>query len=148
MSAVEKHNTGTFPVYDASGKVAHIDSYDFDFEYVAIIKDGSSVGRLQLCKDQSSIIGTLGAIKPKGCSVNYLYVVLQSIDFRQFTTGMAIPHIYYKDYKSVLVPFPDKVTQNKIEMLLSKIDTIIAHESTMFNLLQLAKSSLLQQLFI
>lgn len=148
MAIIEKHNMGAFSVYDASGIIAQIDSYDFDFDYVAIIKDGSGVGRLQLCEAQSSIIGTLGAIKPKDCTVNYLYAVLQNIDFRQFTTGMAIPHIYYKDYKNVLVPFSDKTTQNKIEMLLSKLDTVITHESALLDLLQLAKSSLLQQLFI
>lgn len=148
MAIIEKHDAGAFSVYDASGKIAHIDGHDFDFDYVAIIKDGSGVGRLQLCEAQSSIIGTLGAIKPKGCSVDYLYAVLQNIDFRQFTTGMAIPHIYYKDYKCVLVPFPDKAAQNRIEMLFSKIDTVITHESALLDLLQLAKSSLLQQLFI
>lgn len=148
MATIEQHNIGKYPVYDAGGIITSIDNYDFAFDYVAIIKDGSGVGRLRLCQAQSSIIGTLGAIKPRGCSVGYLYAVLQGIDFRQFATGMAIPHIYYKDYKNTLVPFPDSVVQNKIKTILSKIDTLITSETRMLELLQTAKTNLLHRMFI
>ena len=148
LSIIEQNNVGEYPVYDAGGIVAHIDKFDFDIGYVAIIKDGSGVGRLQLCQAKSSIIGTLGALVPKGCSEKYLYAVLQNIDFRQFITGMAIPHIYYKDYMRVQVPFPDKNTQNKIEQLLTKYDLICEKENSELLHLQQLKRSLLQALFI
>lgn len=148
MSMIESIPAGIYPVYDAGGVVAKINKFDFNEAYVAIIKDGSGVGRLQLCEPRSSIIGTLGALFPKNCSVGYLYAVLQTIDYRQFVTGMAIPHIYYKDYKSIEVPFPDDISRNNIERLLNSIDTILDKESKLLNLLQLKKTSLLQQLFI
>lgn len=148
LSIIDQSDIEEYPVYDAGGIVAHIDKYDFDFEYVAIIKDGSGVGRLQLCQAKSSIIGTLGALVPKGCSAKYLYAVLQSVDFRRFITGMAIPHIYYKDYKSVQVPFPEQIIQNEIEQILMKYDFICDNANNELLQLQLLKQSLLQALFI
>ena len=148
MSMIESIGAGTYPVYDAGGIVAKINHFDFSEAYVAIIKDGSGVGRLQLCAANSSIIGTLGALFPKHCTVGYLYAVLQMIDYRQFVTGMAIPHIYYKDYKNIEVPFPDDISRNNIERLLNSIDTILDKECKLLDLLQLQKASFLQQLFI
>lgn len=148
MASITQVENGKYPIYDASGIVALIDEYDFANTYVAIIKDGSGVGRLQLCQSKSSIIGTLGAIFPKHCTVAYLFAVLQTIDFRQFTTGMAIPHIYYKDYKNCLIPFPPQEQRNKIERVLTAIDFMIDKESRILSLLRQQKTSLMQQLFI
>ncbi len=148
MASITQVENGEYPIYDASGIVALIDKYDFSNSYVAIIKDGSGVGRLQLCQSKSSIIGTLGAIFPKHCTVRYLLAVLQTIDFRQFTTGMAIPHIYYKDYKNCSIPFPPQEQRNKIEKISTAIDFMIDKESRILSLLQQQKTSLMQQLFI
>lgn len=148
MASITQVENGEYPIYDASGIVAMIDKYDFSNCYVAIIKDGSGVGRLQLCQSKSSIIGTLGAIFPKHCTVGYLFAVLQTIDFRQFITGMAIPHIYYKDYKNCLIPFPPQGQRNKIERILTAIDFMIDKESRILSLLRQQKTSLMQQLFI
>jgi len=148
MATISRYNTGEYPVYDASGIIANIDKYDFDKPYVAIIKDGSGVGRLQLCQSHSSIIGTLGALFPINCTVKFLFAILQTIDFRQFTTGMAIPHIYYKDYRNIAVPFPNEKTRHIIENTVSKLDEILHRENTMLCQLQQLKSGLLQQLFI
>lgn len=148
MTSITQVENGEYPIYDASGIAALIDEYDFANTYVAIIKDGSGVGRLQLCQSKSSIIGTMGAIFPKHCTVGYLFAVLQTIDFRQFTTGMAIPHIYYKDYKNCLIPFPPQEQRNKIERILTAIDFMIDKESRILSLLRQQKTSLMQQLFI
>ena len=148
MAIIDSNETGEYPVYDAGGIITHIDRYDFDKPYVAIIKDGSGIGRLQLCQSHSSIIGTLGALFPVNCTVYFLYAVLQIIDFRQFTTGMAIPHIYYKDYRNIAVPYPDEKTRHTIENMASRLDEILYRESTMLCRLQKQKLGLLQRLFI
>lgn len=49
---------GEYPLYDASGISSYIDKYDFENSYVAIVKDGSGVGRLQYCTEKTSIIVT------------------------------------------------------------------------------------------
>ena len=146
--ATLENNGGNYPIYDAGGIAKYIDKFDFEKPYIAIIKDGSGVGRLQLCQAQSSIIGTLGAIFPIKCSVEYLFSVLQIIDFRQFTTGMAIPHIYYKDYKNMLVPYPDETSRFKIAQIISKLDSVIERENNLLCTCLHLKECLLQQLFI
>lgn len=148
MAMIESCGEGKYPVYDAGGIITHIATYDFDNPYIAIIKDGSGVGRLQLCRGQSSIIGTLGALLPIDCNVDYLYAALQTVDFRQFTTGMAIPHIYYKDYKNIAIPYPNEVTQRSIENLAKNFDEILLRENSLLLHLQQQKTALLQQLFI
>ena len=139
---------GEYPVYDAGGISMTVSTYDNDFEYTAIIKDGSGVGRVQLCQKYSSFIGTLGALIPIGCSNYYLYTVLQNIDFRQFITGMAIPHIYFKDYKSTLVPFPSATKRMHIESLSKYYDDRIENAEKTLALLLSLKAGFLQQLFI
>ena len=139
---------GDFALYDANGICSNIDTYMHDTDYVAIIKDGSGVGKLQYCKQKSSHIGTLGSLTSQSCSPYYLYTALQIIDFTKYITGMAIPHIYYKDYKKCDIPYPDRNSQNLIENTFKSIDKIITKSILNLEKLKLLKAGLLQQLFI
>ena len=141
-------NKGTYPVYDATGIAGYIDHYDIDSDYVTIVKDGSGVGRLQKCDKKSSFIGTLGALAAKNCTTDFLYAVLQTIDFSKFVTGMAIPHIYYRDYKSTLLPFPSEEKQHFISQLLKKFDIHIENETQKLTNMLTYKQGLLQHMFI
>ncbi len=129
LSTTLNGNKGIYPVYDAAGIAGYIDYYDIDSDYITIVKDGSGVGRLQKCDKKSSFIGTLGALVAKNCTTDFLYAVLQTIDFSKFVTGMAIPHIYYRDYKSTLLPFPSEEKQHFISQLLKKFDIYIENET-------------------
>ena len=139
---------GDFALYDANGICSNIDTYMHDTDYVAIIKDGSGVGKLQYCKQKSSHIGTLGSLTSQSCSPYYLYTALQIIDFTKYITGMAIPHIYYKDYKKCDIPYPDRNSQNLIENTFKSIDKIITKSILNLEKLKLLKAGLLQQMFI
>lgn len=148
LESIENKPSGHFPVYDASGISSYISDYRMESDYIAIIKDGSGVGRLQYCKEKSSFIGTLGGIVANGCSTAYLYAALQMIDFRQFVTGATIPHIYYKDYKNIAVPFPDFEIQRRIEGISKLLDRDIVIADEKLCLLNRLKAELMQQLFI
>ncbi len=148
LSTTLNSNKGTYPVYDAIGIAGYIDHYDIDSDYVTIVKDGSGVGRLQKCDKKSSFIGTLGALVAKNCTTDFLYAVLQTIDFSKFVTGMAIPHIYYRDYKSTLLPFPSEEKQHFISQLLKKFDIHIENETQKLTNILTYKQGLLQQMFI
>ena len=39
---------GLYPVYGASGIISHIDTYHQEANYIAIVKDGSGIGRVTL----------------------------------------------------------------------------------------------------
>ena len=148
LSTTLNGNKGIYPVYDAAGIAGYIDYYDIDSDYITIVKDGSGVGRLQKCDKKSSFIGTLGALVAKNCTTDFLYAVLQTIDFSKFVTGMAIPHIYYRDYKSTLLPFPSEEKQHFISQLLKKFDIYIENETQKLTNMLAYKQGLLQQMFI
>ena len=148
MSQIDNTPKGAYPVYDAGGVAAFVDFYDMDTNYIAIIKDGSGVGRLQFCQAKSSFIGTLGGLIPKNCSAFYLYTALQTIDFKEYVTGMAIPHIYYKDYKEAMLPYPCEEERAKIEIVFQYLDDKIAKAELLLTKLNELKKSFLQQLFI
>ena len=42
---------GKYPVFGASGYISSIDSYHQDKDYIAIVKDGSGIGRVSLTSD-------------------------------------------------------------------------------------------------
>ena len=103
---------GQYPVYGASGIISHIDTYHQEENYIAIVKDGSGIGRVTFMPAKSSIIGTMQYILPKeGFNINYIGYCLQSLDLSKYKQGAAIPHIYFKDYGERIV----KVTEDTKE---------------------------------
>jgi hypothetical protein len=71
------NNKGKYSIYGASGYLQNIDFYNEDDPYIAIIKDGSGVGKSFLCVEKSSIIGTLQVIKRWFCASIRLSSVLR-----------------------------------------------------------------------
>ena len=90
---------GAYPVYGANGIVGYLDNYNTEGEAVYIIKDGSGVGTVFYVTGKCSATGTLNTLQAKeGYSLQYLYHLLKVSNFQPYKTGMAIPHIYFKDY--------------------------------------------------
>lgn len=141
-------NFGEFPIYGATGVLKNVDFYEVETEYIAIIKDGAGVGRLFLCEQKSSVLGTLDIIKPKNINLYFLYCLLSNIDFNKYTTGSTIPHIYFKDYKNEFCMIPCEEEQTKIASFLSSIDQKIETEKEILNQLENQKKYLLQNLFV
>ena len=95
---VENQN-GAYPVFGASGLIGKIDIYHQNKDYIAIVKDGSGIGRVTFMPAFSSVIGTLQYILPKeGFNIKYISYCLQSLDLAHYKQGAAIPHIYFSDY--------------------------------------------------
>lgn len=95
---VENQN-GVYPVFGASGLIGKIDTYHQSKDYIAIVKDGSGIGRVTFMPAFSSVIGTLQYILPKeGFNIKYISYCLQSLDLAHYKQGAAIPHIYFRDY--------------------------------------------------
>ena len=101
-SDVSEH--GTYPVYGANGVVGYLDNYNTENEAIYIIKDGSGVGSTSYVTGKCSATGTLNILRAKeGYSLQYLYYMLKVFNFEPYKTGMAIPHIYFKDYGLSLI---------------------------------------------
>lgn len=95
---VENQN-GVYPVFGASGLIGKIDTFHQNKDYIAIVKDGSGIGRVTFMPAFSSVIGTLQYILPKeGFNIKYISYCLQSLDLAHYKQGAAIPHIYFRDY--------------------------------------------------
>lgn len=114
-------NEGIYPIYGASGFIKNIDFYQQENEYIAIVKDGSGVGRVTLYPEKSSVLGTLQYIIPnEKVTTRYIYYFLNSIDFDKYKCGAAIPHIYFKDYSNESIPIPPIKEQEEIVEKLDK----------------------------
>ena len=140
---------GTYPVYGANGIVGYLDNYNTEGEAVYIIKDGSGVGTVSYVTGKCSATGTLNTLQAKdGYSLQYLYYLLKVFCFEPYKTGMAIPHIYFKDYGKAKVFCPSYTEQLQYARFLSAIDNKLSAEQHILTNLSLQKQYLLRQMFI
>lgn len=130
-------------------KDADGDNYNTEKEAVYIIKDGSGVGTVSYVTGKCSATGTLNTLQAKeGYSLQYLYYMLKVFNFEPYKTGMAIPHIYFKDYGKAKIFCPSYTEQLKYARLLSAIDNKLSAEQSILTDLSLQKQYLLRQMFI
>lgn len=149
LNKLDLKQTG-YPVYGADSIVGYIDEFQHQEKYISIVKDGSGVGRLNLCQSNSSILGTLTSLKSKNkkqYNLDWLYYLLNTVDFSVYIKGAGIPHIYYSDFKNENVPVPTPKEQEKIASCLSSLDEVIAAHSQKLDLLKDHKKGLMQNLF-
>ena len=140
---------GAYPVYGANGIVGYLDNYNTENEAVYIIKDGSGVGTVSYVTGKCSATGTLNILQaPNGYSLRYLYYLLKVFNFEPYKTGMAIPHIYFKDYGKAKIFCPQYSEQLKYATLLFTIDDKLSTEQEILKSLNLEKQYLLRQMFI
>ena len=130
---------GLYPVYGASGIISHIDTYHQDSSYIAIVKDGSGIGRVTFMPAKSSVIGTMQYILPKeGFNINYIGYCLQSLDLSKYKQGAAIPHIYFRDYGERIVKVTEDIKEQQsivdyLDSAFAKIDAMKANAEKALN---------------
>ena len=138
-----------FPVYGADGLIGYINDFQQEEEYISMVKDGSGVGKLNLCQEHSSILGTLTALKSKDSKryfLKWIYYLLNTLDFSSYVKGAGIPHIYYSDIKHKCIYIPSFSEQEKIADCLSSLDDYINATQEKIEILQAHKKGLMQQL--
>ena len=140
---------GDYPVYGATGVCGYTDTPEVDGDSILIIKDGASVGVTYYASGKYSAIGTLNRLAAKrGYSLRYLYYCLKVFNFAPYRTGLAIPHIYFRDYGKAKVWCPSLDEQQRIADALSKVEQKIAIEKSLLEQLYSQKRFLLQSMFI
>lgn len=145
----EVWESGYYPVYGANGIVGYLDNYNTQNEAIYIIKDGSGVGTVSYVTGKCSATGTLSILQAKeGYSLQYLYHLLKVFNFEPYKTGMAIPHIYFKDYGKAKIFCPSYSEQIRYANLLSIIDDKLSEEQKIRTNFGLQKQYLLRQMFI
>ena len=145
----EVKENGIYPVYGANGIVGYLDNYSTKNEAIYIIKDGSGVGSVSYVKGECSATGTLNILEAnKDFSLLYLYYILKIFNFNPYRTGMAIPHIYFKDYSKAKFFCPPYEKQVKYAKLLSAIEEKLITEQKILDSINSQKQYLLRQMFI
>lgn len=139
---------GKYNLYDANKIIGKVNIYASEDRYITIIKDGAGVGRVRLMDGYTNFVGTMGMINNNEfVTIDYLYYLLQTIDFRVYAIGGTIPHIYFRDYSKKEIFLPHIGEQQKITDCLSEIDKIITEQSNKVEQLKAHKKGLMQGLF-
>ena len=142
-------SSGEYQVYGANGVCGFTDQPEVKTDSILIVKDGSGVGTVHYAEGAYSVIGTSNYLTAKdGYLLKYLYYCLMCFNFTPYKTGMAIPHIYFKDYGKAKIYCPSIDEQIQIATILSKLDDKIENEKTILQQYTIQKQYLLQQMFI
>ena len=149
MKESELEDPGPFPVFGASGLCGYSNEALEESDSILVTKDGSGVGTCQYATGAHSFLGTLCSLTVKeGVYLPYVYYALLNFNFALFKTGLAIPHIYFKDYGKAVIYCPSYDEQVRIASGLEKIEAKIKSDKELLKLYQLQKEYLLSRMFI
>ena len=149
MKESELENSGPFPVFGASGLCGYSNEALQESDSILVTKDGSGVGTCQYATGAHSFLGTLCSLTAKeGVYLPYVYYALLNFNFASFKTGLAIPHIYFKDYGKAVIYCPSYDEQVRIASGLEKIEAKIKSDKELLKQYQLQKEYLLSRMFI
>ena len=116
--------------------------------YVALVKDGAGVGRANACEANSSVLGTMQALIPReGVNRDYLLHLVRSLRLGDGFSGSTIPHIYFKDYGKLSVPFHSPAEQHQIVNSLSVVERQIGIANQQLNALDTFVKSRFVEMF-
>lgn len=137
---------GIYPIYGAAGYIKNVDFAHQDKPYLAVVKDGAGIGRVMKLPANSSIIGTMQYILPKGnIDIDYLYFALQYMNLSKYFSGSTIPHIYFRDYQKEKLPLPELSEQQGKAYVLLRIEQLIeCYRQQLTKLDELVKSRFIE----
>ncbi|MFP6146047.1 restriction endonuclease subunit S [Helicobacter pylori] len=123
LSAEQITQQGKIKVYDVNNFIGYTNTtFISDKPYISIVKDGS-VGRVRILPPKTNILSTMGALVANHkTTTEFLFYLLSNFDFKNFTSGSIIPHIYFKDYKEKTIFLPPLKEQIAIANILSDVD--------------------------
>ncbi|WQZ98860.1 restriction endonuclease subunit S [Helicobacter pylori] len=126
LSVEQITQQGKIKVYDVNNFIGYTDTtFISDKPYISIVKDGS-VGRVRILPPKTNILSTMGALVANHkTTTEFLFYLLSNFDFKNFTSGSIIPHIYFKDYKEKTISLPPLNEQIAIANILSDLDSEI-----------------------
>ena len=140
---------GLYNVFGANGLVGYTDVPQMNGDAILVIKDGSGVGTVSYAQGKFSAIGTLNYLTViDNNDLRYLYFALSVFNFQAYKTGMAIPHIYFKDYGKAKIYCPPLAEQKHIANVLDKLESKLLLEQGILASFNWQKRYLLGQMLI
>ena len=142
-------SSGLCKVFGANGLVGYKDVPQMNGDAILVIKDGSGVGTVSYAQGKFSVIGTLNYLTVIGNNdLRYLYFALSVFNFQAYKTGMAIPHIYFKDYGKAKIYCPSLAEQKRVANVLDKLESKLFVEQELLASFNQQKLYLLGKMFI
>ena len=136
-------------MFGANGLVGYKDVPQMNGDAILVIKDGSGVGTVSYAQGKFSVIGTLNYLTVIGNNdLRYLYFALSVFNFQPYKTGMAIPHIYFKDYGKAKIYCPSLAEQKRVANVLDKLESKLFVEQELLASFNQQKLYLLRKIFI
>lgn len=150
------YETGEYEVYGASGFVGYLNTYGADIPYIGIVKDGAGVGRANIYKPYTSLLGTMAYIIPRNSAntdIHFLKYAIDALDLGNTAGERAtIPHIYFSVYGNQYILDAPISTQIVIAGFLdhkcSQVDALIANVQAQIEKLKAYKQSLITEVVI
>lgn len=108
-----------FDYYGASGVIDKVEDYLFDDELLLIAEDGANLVLRNLplaiiAKGKFWVNNHAHIFKPKHGNLEYLALLLESIDYRPWITGAAQPKLTQDRIMAVQLPYPPLIEQQRI----------------------------------
>ena len=142
-------SSGLCKVFGANGLVGYKDVPQMNGDAILVIKDGSGVGTVSYAQGKFSVIGTLNYLTVIGNNdLRYLYFALSVFNFQPYKNGMAIPHIYFKDYGKAKIYCPSLAEQKRVANVLDKLESKLFVEQELLASFNQQKLYLLGKMFI
>lgn len=126
-----KTNAGEYPVYSSQtaddGVFGHINTYDYDGEYITWTTDGANAGSIFYRNGKFSITNVCGLLKVKAADVNTKFIayILATVAKKHVSAGMGNPKLMSNVMANVKVQIPPLDEQNRIVGILDKFNELV-----------------------
>ena len=134
-------------MYGANDITMHISTYSFECDAVAIIKYGSSAGKVSFLTGKHSVLGTMAEMLPKkNINIKYIYYVLKCFNFKRYIEISTTPNVYFEDYAEEIIQVPSKNVQDRIVKELDIFTEYISLQKEKFERIKTQRKALQQYL--
>lgn len=123
-----KHlSKGPYPVFGSGGLIQYVDDYLYDKPSILLPRKGS-LTNIQYADTPFWTVDTLYYTEVDNSKVNayYLYYYLKLLDLSNLDSGTGVPSMTFDSYYNIKVSLPSLTEQNRIAILLQKLDKTIA----------------------
>jgi type I restriction enzyme S subunit len=150
---IKSQQNPKYPVFSSQtsndGIMGHLDTYDFEGEYLTWTTDGANAGTVFYRQGKFNCTNVCGTIKIDNLHNPYFVAHCLQLETKKYvSTDLANPKLMNNTMASIEVRLPDIETQNSISCLLSSIDMKYKLENEIAIKYMKTKKYLLFNLFV
>ena len=113
-----------FLVYGANGVIGRYSQYNHEMPTILMACRGASCGTINISQPKSYITGNAMCMDNLDCQISFEYLAyfLSNYDYKTIITGGAQPQITVTNLQKVMVPVPDKDSQEAFCQIYKQAD--------------------------